>query len=174
MANRSRRQGGPNIRNTRQESGQAPPAEVAQRIMSEEETARWDKIAADWEADIVPVRNLVVLKVRRKDKTDGGLYLPDGAKSNEPAIADVIAAGPGLKVLGPDGKLTLVPCDFQKGDVIYPSFRFQGQPITIAIGKNEYVIAADDELVYFSKQRTARLAEGTVSKTETPASKLEV
>lgn len=65
--------------------------------------------------DLKPLDDRVVIRPNdAKEKTDGGIYLPDRAK-DKPTIGKVVAAGPGR--LGDNGDR--IPLSVKVGDEVY-------------------------------------------------------
>lgn len=64
-------------------------------------------------------QDYLLLKILHKDKTDGGIVLPDSAKSavTDLTRAKVIQAGPGMRVIH-DGKVVTAPMQAQPGNII--------------------------------------------------------
>src|ERR1035438_8558664 len=82
---------------------------------------------------------IVVKRIEEKEKTQGGLFIPDSAKE-KPQEGEVVAVGKGKRL--DDGKV--VPLDVQPGDRILFG-KYSGSEIKI--DNNEYLIMREDEVL---------------------------
>ncbi|MBI3312530.1 MAG: co-chaperone GroES [Candidatus Omnitrophica bacterium] len=90
--------------------------------------------------NLKPLGDKVIVEVLgAKDKTQGGLYLPDSAQE-KPQEAKVLAVGSG-KVL-PNGKV--VPPDLKAGDTVLFG-KYSGNEVKVD-GKEMLIINQDDVL----------------------------
>jgi len=85
---------------------------------------------------------LLVEVLKAKDKTKGGIVLPDTAKE-KPTEGTVVAVGPGKK--NDDGKL--IPISVQEGQTVL--FRKYGLD-EIEIEGEEYIIGTEDNILGIS------------------------
>src|SRR5271165_7565168 len=90
--------------------------------------------------NIRPLYDRVVVKrIEEKEKTSGGLFIPDSAKE-KPQEGEVVAVGKGKRL--EDGKV--VALDVQKGDRILFG-KYSGSEIRL--DGEEYIIMREDEIL---------------------------
>lgn len=85
------------------------------------------------------LRDRVLLKKVEKEKSKGGIILPESAQQ-ESEQAEVVAVGPGK--LNDDG--SIVPMDVSVGDVVILA-KYSGQKVDIE--GEEYMIAKSEDIV---------------------------
>lgn len=90
--------------------------------------------------NLQPIRDKVIVEVlKAKDKTKGGIVLPDTAKE-KPQEAKVIAVGPGKTL--PNGKI--IPLDVKSGDTVIFG-KYSGSEIKV--DDKEYLIIEFDDIL---------------------------
>jgi len=82
---------------------------------------------------------ILVKRVEEKEKTKGGIIIPDSAKE-KPAEGKIIAVGKGA--VGPEGKR--IPLEVKKGDRILFG-KYGGQEINVE--GEEYMIMSEQEVL---------------------------
>ena len=82
---------------------------------------------------------IVIKQLEAKDKTAGGIILPDSAKE-KPQIGKVISVGPGRTL--DNGKV--VPLELKKGDKVYYS-KYMGNEVEVKGDK--YVIIKEKDVL---------------------------
>jgi len=83
--------------------------------------------------------NILVRRLEEKDRTKGGIYIPDSAKE-KPAEGEVVAVGSGR--VNDKGKLT--PLDVKAGDRILFS-KYGGTEVKV--GGEEYLIMREEDVL---------------------------
>jgi len=92
---------------------------------------------------IKPLGNRVVLKVlEAKEKTKGGIILPDTAKE-KPQEAEVVAVGTGKKT--EDGKV--LPLSVKVGDKVLCNDSYSSSKKEITLDGQEYLIIKEDDIL---------------------------
>lgn len=93
-----------------------------------------------------PLGDRVLLSVfEQKEKTQGGIIIPDSVKKDDVKRATVEAVGPGLYTQNG----TLIPMTVQEGDeVIIPPYH-QGHEVKI--DGNEYILLRESDILMVSK-----------------------
>lgn len=90
--------------------------------------------------NLQPIGDKVIVEVlKAKDKTKGGIILPDTAKE-KPQEAKVIAVGPGKTL--PNGKI--IPLDVKPGDTVIFG-KYSGSEIKV--DDKEYLIIEFDDIL---------------------------
>ena len=89
---------------------------------------------------VIPLHDRILLKrLEEKEKTKGGIIIPDTAKEN-PQEAEVIEVGKGR--MTEDGKV--MPLDVKKGDKVLIG-KFSGTEVMI--GDVEHIIVREEEIL---------------------------
>lgn len=88
-----------------------PEVLVGKPEVTVDKTKPLKDIALDAKLKISALRNWVLLKERPKDKTTGGIHIPETANSPRLAKWEVVAAGPGMWNMGVFVKTTVKPGD---------------------------------------------------------------
>ncbi len=84
--------------------------------------------------------HILIEPIEEKEKTKGGILLPETAEKERPEQGRVIAVGPGKKT--EDGKV--IPLDVKVGDrVIFTKYG----PTEIEIDGKEYLIAKEEDIL---------------------------
>ncbi len=92
---------------------------------------------------IKPLADYVLIEPEReKEKTKGGILLPDTAEKGRPEKGKVIAVGPGKT--NSQGKV--VPLEVKKGDVVLFT-KYGPTEIKTVDDKKEYLIAKQDDIL---------------------------
>jgi chaperonin GroES len=91
---------------------------------------------------IKPLADYVLIEPEKeKEKTKGGILLPDTAEKGMPEKGKVIAVGPGK--INAQGKV--IPLEVKKGDVVL--FTKYGPTEIKTVDEKEYLIAKQDDIL---------------------------
>lgn len=91
--------------------------------------------------NIRPLSDHVVIEpLKREEKTESGILLPETAEKERPEQGRVVAVGPGKKT--DDGKV--IPVEVKEGDVVL--FTKYG-PNEVKIKEKEYLVAKADDIL---------------------------
>lgn len=91
--------------------------------------------------NIRPLSDHVVIEpLKREEKTESGILLPETAEKERPEQGRVVAVGPGKKT--DDGKV--IPVEVKEGDVVL--FTKYG-PNEVKVKEKEYLIAKADDIL---------------------------
>ncbi len=92
---------------------------------------------------IKPLADYVLIEPEaEKEKTEGGILLPDSADKGRPEKGKVVAVGPGKT--NAQGKIT--PMEVKKGDNVLFT-KYGPTEIKTVDDKKEYLIAKQDEIL---------------------------
>ncbi len=86
--------------------------------------------------------NILIEPEKEKEKTEGGILLPDSAEKGRPEKGKVIAVGPGK--VNSSGKV--VPLEVKKGDTVLFT-KYGPTEIKTVDDKKEYLIAKQDDIL---------------------------
>ncbi len=105
-----------------------------------------DKLRRDFEQSIdtfQAMQDYVLIEVLKRTETEGGIALPEGAKTGGLTVGRVVSVGPGALIQGGGFMETSLKVD----DLVYTLFN--GQGATIAFGKDkekEYVLIRETQI----------------------------
>lgn len=86
--------------------------------------------------------NILIEPEKEKEKTIGGILLPDTAEKGRPEKGKVVAVGPGK--MTSSGKV--MPMEVKKGDVVLFT-KYGPTEIKMVDEKKEYLIAKQDDIL---------------------------
>lgn len=90
---------------------------------------------------IKPLADYILIEpIKKEEKTESGILLPETANKKKPEQGKVIAVGPGKKT--PEGKT--VPMEVKKGQIVL--FTKYG-PNEIKVEDKEYLIAKQEDIL---------------------------
>lgn len=95
---------------------------------------------------IKPISDHILIEpIEEKEKTKGGILLPETAEKERPQKGKVIAVGPGRRT--PSGKI--IPLEVKVGDIVL--FTKYG-PTEIKVDDKEYLIAKEEDILAIIKK----------------------
>lgn len=95
---------------------------------------------------IIPLSDHILIEpIEEKDKTKGGILLPETAEKERPQKGKVIAVGSGRKT--ESGKI--IPLEVKVGDIVL--FTKYG-PTEIKVDDKEYLIAKEEDILAIIKK----------------------
>ncbi len=100
---------------------------------------------------ISPLSDYILIQpVKKEDKTETGIFLPQTADKERPEQGKVIAVGPGKK--NDEGKI--IPLDIKPGDKVL--FTKYG-PNEIKVNDKEYLIAKEEDILAVITEDNAKV-----------------